>query len=52
MSQAVGRILVQNKQVSCINMSSEAGLEGFEGQAPTLQRKQRSAVIHVHGLKS
>ena len=33
-------------------MSSEAGLEGSEGQVLTLQRKQRSAVIHVHGLKS
>ncbi|MDK6265830.1 SDR family NAD(P)-dependent oxidoreductase, partial [Escherichia coli] len=33
MSQAVGRILVQKQAGVIINMSSEAGLEGSEGQS-------------------
>ncbi|WP_438835751.1 SDR family oxidoreductase [Streptococcus pluranimalium] len=32
-SQAVGRILVENKKGVIINMASEAGLEGSEGQS-------------------
>lgn len=32
-SQAVGRILVENKEGIIINMSSESGLEGSEGQS-------------------
>jgi sorbitol-6-phosphate 2-dehydrogenase len=33
MSQAVGRILIQNRNGVIINMSSEAGLEGSQGQS-------------------
>lgn len=33
MSQAIGRVLVQNKQGVIVNMSSEAGLEGSQGQS-------------------
>lgn len=34
MSQAVGRILVEKEEGVIINMSSESGLEGSEGQSP------------------
>lgn len=34
MSQAVARIMVTNKQGVIVNMSSESGLEGSEGQSP------------------
>ncbi|MDN6751269.1 MAG: SDR family NAD(P)-dependent oxidoreductase, partial [Staphylococcus equorum] len=34
MSQAVGRVLVEKEEGVIINMSSESGLEGSEGQSP------------------
>lgn len=34
MSQAVGRVLVEKEKGVIINMSSESGLEGSEGQSP------------------
>ena len=51
-SQAVGRILVKNRKGVIVNMASEAGLEGSEGQVPMLQQKQQSIVTPVHGRKS
>ena len=51
-SQAVGRILVKNGKGVIVNMASEAGLEGSEGQVPMLQQKQQSIVTLVHGRKS
>lgn len=34
MSQAVARVMVENKRGVIVNMSSESGLEGSEGQSP------------------
>ncbi len=51
-SQTVGRILVKNGKGVIVNMASEAGLEGSEGQALMLQRKLQYIVTLVHGRKS
>ncbi len=40
-SQAVGRILVEKKKGVIINMASEAGLEGSEGQSAYAATKSR-----------
>ena len=41
MSQAVGRILVQKGSGVIVNLSSESGLEGSEGQSCYAATKQR-----------
>ena len=50
-SQAVGRILVKNGKGVIVNMASEAGLEGSEGQSAYAATKA-AIVTLVHGQKS